>query len=277
MSGRLSVVATPIGCLEDITLRALRVLREAEVILAEDTRHTKKLCAKHDITTPLKSFHAHTDAAKLGSLLEALEGGAHFALVSDAGTPLISDPGGALVAQAVQRGVTVEPIPGPSAVLAALSVSGLPSKRFRFEGFLPKSGPERRDALDRIASADGSVVLFESPNRTDATLTDLQRVCAPERQVALCRELTKLHEETLRGTISDVCSKLPDPLRGEVTIVIEGASGTPDEEIDVNAQVQQWAAEGISSKDMVHRLQLRTGWKRNRAYQAVLDVVEPKD
>ena len=147
MSGRLSIVATPIGSLEDITLRALRILREADLILAEDTRHTRTLCAKYEIETPLRSFHAHSGDEKVSAIIDALSNGARYALVSDAGTPLVSDPGAHLVSEAVRAGVEIEAIPGPSAVLAALCVAGLPTRRFSFEGFLARGGKERRAAL----------------------------------------------------------------------------------------------------------------------------------
>ena len=215
MSGRLSVVATPIGCLEDITLRALRVLREADLILAEDTRHTRTLCAKHGISTPLRSFHAHSNDDKVLQIVEELANGAHYALVSDAGTPVVSDPGVYLVSRAAEAGVSIEAIPGPSAVLAALCVAGLPVRRFVFEGFLPRGGGDRGRALERIAHSEVTAVLFESPHRIHATLEDLERELDSERQIALCRELTKMHEQTIRGTVSEVRDRAvePDPRR----------------------------------------------------------------
>ena len=209
MPGRLSLVATPIGCLEDITLRALKVLSEAALILAEDTRHTRILCAKHGIDTPLRSFHAHTSSDKVDRLITELLEGAHYALVSDAGTPVVSDPGAYLVSRAAAAGVAIEAIPGPSAVLAALCVSGLPVDRFTFEGFLPRGGKERTHALDRLAESDCAVVLFESPHRIRATLEELGRHLGSERQLALCRELTKVHEQVIRGTITQVQGELP--------------------------------------------------------------------
>ncbi|MCZ6806236.1 MAG: 16S rRNA (cytidine(1402)-2'-O)-methyltransferase, partial [Deltaproteobacteria bacterium] len=234
MTGCLSVVATPIGCLEDITLRALRLLREADAILAEDTRHTRTLCSKHGIRTPLRSFHEHTDEAKVDLLVEELVGGAHFALVSDAGTPVVSDPGVYLVSRAAEAGVVVEAIPGPSAVLAALCVAGLPVRRFTFEGFLPKSGREREEALSRILQSGITTVIFESPYRIHTTLEDLERILKDGRRLALCRELTKMHEQTIRGTVEEVRAELSNPARGEITLVIEGASQEPvEKDVDV--------------------------------------------
>lgn len=275
MSGRLSIVATPIGCLEDITLRALRVLREVDLILAEDTRHTKTLCAKHGIDTPLRSFHAHSSDDKVSSVLDALVAGAHYALVSDAGTPVVSDPGAHLVSRAAAAGVHVEAIPGPSAVLAAICVAGLPVRRFTFEGFLARSGKERRRALERIAESEGASVLFESPRRIHATLRELEQHLEPTREVAVCRELTKLHEQTLRGSPSEVRAELADPPKGEITVVIEGRRGSaPAKEVDIEAMVGKWQREGLTTKAMAQRLQSDFGWKRNVAYQAILEALE---
>lgn len=278
MPGRLSLVATPIGNLEDITLRALRVLREADVILAEDTRQTKKLCARHEIATQLQSFHAHSRDEKVDAIVDALREGAHYALVSDAGTPVVSDPGAYLVSRAASEGVTVDAIPGPSAVLAALCVAGIPLRRFVFEGFLPRGGKERRVALQRVAASTAAVVLFESPHRIHATLRDLEAEVGDARRVAVCRELTKLHEETLRGTIPEVCAALSDPTKGEITVVLEGRADvrTP-EEVDVGELVLAWQREGLGTKAMTQRLQQEHGWKRNDAYQAVLDALGHDD
>lgn len=277
MSGRLSVVATPIGCLEDITLRALRVLREADLILAEDTRHTRTLCAEHGIDTPMRSFHAHTNDDKVDVIVAELTKGAHYALVSDAGTPVVSDPGVYLVSRAAEAGVDVEAIPGPSAVLAALSVAGLPVRRFVFEGFLPRSGGDRARALDRVAQSDITVVLFESPHRVHATLDDLERKLGGERQIALCRELTKMYEQTIRGTVAEVRSELSDPARGEITVVVEGKSADgPVQDVDLEGLVSEWKREGLSTKEMSRKLQRDLGWKRNAAYQAILDALKPK-
>jgi 16S rRNA (cytidine1402-2'-O)-methyltransferase len=276
MSGRLSVVATPIGCLEDITLRALRILREADLILAEDTRHTRTLCAKHGISTPLRSFHAHSNEDKVLQIVEELANGAHYALVSDAGTPVVSDPGVYLVSRAAEAGIAVEALPGPSAVLAALCVAGLPVRRFVFEGFLPRGGGDRSRALQRIAHSEVTVVLFESPHRIHATLEDLERELGGERQIALCRELTKMHEQTIRGTVSEVRGELSNPARGEITVVIEGkAADAAIEDVDLDALLMEWKREGLSNKEMTQRLQQDLGWKRNRAYQAILDASKP--
>jgi len=275
MTGCLSVVATPIGCLDDITLRALRILREADAILAEDTRHTRTLCSKHGIRTPLRSFHEHTDDAKVDQVVEELVAGAHLALVSDAGTPVVSDPGAYLVSRAAEAGVVVEAIPGPSAVVAALCVAGLPVRRFTFEGFLPKSGREREEALARISQSQITTVIFESPYRIHTTLEDLERALKGARRLALCRELTKMHEQTIRGTAKEVRAELATPAKGEITLVIEGASGEPvEKEVDVVALVVDWKREGLSTKEMTQRLQTEAGWKRNKAYRAILEALK---
>jgi 16S rRNA (cytidine1402-2'-O)-methyltransferase len=272
------MVATPIGCLDDITLRALRILREADAILAEDTRHTRTLCLKHGIRTPLRSFHEHTDDAKVDQLVKQLVAGAHFALVSDAGTPVVSDPGAYLVSRAAEAGVVVEAIPGPSAVMAALSVAGFFVRRFAFEGFLPRSGRERDEALSRISQSSVATVIFESPYRIDTTLKELGTVLEDGRRLALCRELTKMHEQIIRGTTEEVHAALTIPAKGEITLVIEGSTGaSAEKEVDVRALVVEWKSEGLSTKDMTQRLQLEAGWKRNKAYRAILDALKRDD
>jgi len=256
-------------------LRALRILREADVILAEDTRHTRTLCSKHGIDTPLRSFHAHTNDDKVDLIVAELVNGAHYALVSDAGTPVVSDPGVYLVSRAADAGIRVEAVPGPSAVLAALCVAGLPVRRFVFEGFLPRSGGERARALDRIAQSGITIVLFESPHRIHGTLDDLERTLGADRQIALCRELTKMHEETIRGTVPEVRGNLSNPARGEITVVIDGRPPEgPVEDVDVRTLAVGWKREGLSTKEMTQKLQREFGWKRNLAYQAILDALK---
>jgi 16S rRNA (cytidine1402-2'-O)-methyltransferase len=226
--GLLYVVATPIGNLGDITLRALEVLRSVAVVAAEDTRLTRRLWARHGIGTTLVSYHAHSDVARTRELLERLSGGEDVALVTDAGTPLVSDPGEDLVAAWAATGGRVVPIPGASATLAALVASGIPAPRWSFEGFLPRKGRERRERLARLAADDRATVLFEAPGRTAATLRDLVAACGSERRAALCRELTKRHEEIRRGTLAELAEgALRQPPRGEVTLVIAGAAPGP--------------------------------------------------
>jgi len=223
----LYVVATPIGNLEDITLRALRVLRQVQVIAAEDTRRTAKLLAHAGITTPMVSVHAHNETARLPQLLERLRNGEWVALVTDAGTPLLSDPGDHLIRQALDDGIPVEPVPGASAVLAALTMSGVPSSQFTFLGFPPvKSGPRRRWA-DDAAAYRHPVVFFEAPHRIRQTLELLTDVAGPLRHVSVCREITKKHEELIRGSLEAVQRhpSILDPV-GEFTCILE--SPAPD-------------------------------------------------
>lgn len=222
--GILYVVSTPIGNLADVTLRSLDVLRSVPLVAAEDTRLTRRLWARHGIETRLTSYHAQSPPSRAETLLGHLASGADLALVTDAGTPLVSDPGADLVARWAALGGRVVPVPGASAVLAALVASAVPAARWGFEGFLPRSGRERRERLERIAHDDRATVLFEAPGRTAPTLRDLVAACGLDRQAAVCRELTKLHEEVQRGVLADLASALAHrPARGEVTIVIAGA------------------------------------------------------
>jgi 16S rRNA (cytidine1402-2'-O)-methyltransferase len=218
----LYVVATPIGNLEDITVRALRVLREVRVIAAEDTRRTSRLLAHAGIETPMVSLHAHNEVARLPALLERLRAGEPVALVTDAGTPLLSDPGDHLIRAALDEGIAVEPVPGASAVLAALTMSGVPSSQFTFLGFPPvKMGPRRR-WCEEAAAYRHPVVFFEAPHRIRQTLEVLLESTGPTRRVAVCREITKKHEELIRGPLAEVVvhGAIVDPV-GEFTCVIE--------------------------------------------------------
>jgi len=217
MSGTLFVVATPIGNLEDITGRALRVLREASIIAAEDTRRTAHLLARYAITTPTTSLHEHNEANKTGSLVARLERGESIALVSDAGTPTISDPGQGLIKAAIDAGIRVEPVPGPNAAIAALVVSGLPIDSFSFLGFPPTRSKARSEWFARARAVGGTIVFFEAPHRIRQTLDELRREVG-DCQVAVCRELTKLHEELVRGPITQVLANFTAPL-GEFTVV----------------------------------------------------------
>jgi 16S rRNA (cytidine1402-2'-O)-methyltransferase len=223
MSGRLFIVATPIGNLGDVSLRALEVLRAVPLVAAEDTRMTRRLFARHGIATRLTSYHARNAAARTPALLEHLRSGADLALVTDAGTPGVSDPGPGLVsAWANEGGVTI-PIPGPSAVLAAVAGSGIAGPRWSFEGFLPRSGRERRERIARLAADERATVVFEAPGRLAATLVDLAAACGTDRSGAVCRELTKLHESIVRATLGELARSAGDgtiPDRGEVTIVV---------------------------------------------------------
>jgi 16S rRNA (cytidine1402-2'-O)-methyltransferase len=220
--GMLYVVSTPIGNLDDITLRALKVLRHVDLIAAEDTRRTRRLLSRFDIHTPLVSYFEHNELKKLDKLLSHMKRGKEIALVSDAGTPGISDPGYRLIQQAIERGIPVIPIPGPSAVIAALSISGLATDSFYFAGFLPRKGGKRRKLLEKLGDLDGTSILYESPHRLMKTLGDLLEVCG-DRQIVVTRELTKAFEEAIRGSICEVINALEGRrIKGEVTIVLAG-------------------------------------------------------
>ena len=244
MAGTLYVVATPIGNLEDISVRALNVLRQVDRIACEDTRHSRRLLEHFAIRKPLVSYHEHNEALRTAELLDWLRQGADIALISDAGTPLISDPGYEIVRAAAAAGLRVTPLPGPSAVMAALCASGLPSDSFLFLGFLPARGTRRREALERVAHADTTVVLFEAPHRILETLGDLEAV-APGRPMAAARELTKLHEEILRGTPAEVRAELAGrpSIKGEFTLVLSKARAGDTAGLD-----EAGAAEAVAAR-----------------------------
>ena len=268
----LSIVATPIGNLEDITLRALRTLREADVVLAEDTRRTRVLCQQHGLRCNLRSFHAHSSQDVVEQVLADLEAGRHVALVTDAGTPLLSDPGAVLVAAARARGLRVEAVPGPSAITAALTVAALPVDHFRFLGFLPRSGRRRRDALNGLAQDSSATVMFESPRRLLDTLQELAALLAPERQLSVCRELTKLHEEVVRGSAAELVEHFRQSApRGEITLVIAGnQAGAPQiDDEDLDERILALLQSGVSTKDAAAQLASETGRRKQELYARI--------
>ncbi len=272
--GTLYVVATPIGNLGDITLRALRVLKEVDLIAAEDTRQTRKLLSAYDIHTPLESYHRHSGPGKREQLLAQLRE-RNIALVSDAGMPGISDPGQDLISAAVGSGISVVPVPGPSALVTALVVSGLPSDRFLYLGFLPRGRLDRRRLLTSVAQLPYSLVAFEAPHRLEATLADLEELLG-DRAAAVGRELTKLHEEVLRGRISRLRALFKERTpRGEFTLVVGPAEPLPEAESvhapDLAELARQIRAGGLRGKDAVRELMEKTGASRRDAYQAWLD------
>jgi len=226
MSGILYIVSTPIGNLEDLTYRAHRILQEVSIIAAEDTRHTQKLCGHYGITTPLTSYHDFNKEHKTPVLLEKLQEGQSVALVSDAGTPLISDPGYYLLTHAIAEDISIVPIPGPSAILAALTASGLPTDAFRYEGFLPKKSGARSRMLQTLAEERRTIILFETPHRIKATLSEIQEIFG-NRQLTMARELTKSYEEFIRGSAEDILARyVTQKPRGEITLVIAGRPKT---------------------------------------------------
>jgi len=230
MPGTLYLVATPIGNLEDISLRALRVLKEVALVAAEDTRHSRKLFHHYGIQTPLTSYFAHNESAKGEQLLERLRAGADVALISDAGTPAISDPGELLVRRCRAEEIPVTIIPGPSAVISALAISGLATDRFAFEGFLPSRSKARRELLHRLRQEPRTLIFYEAPHRLAQTLLELEEVLGGARQVAVARELTKLHEELVRGPVTEVRAHFgADRIRGEIVLLIAPAEPAPVE------------------------------------------------
>jgi len=263
--GTLHVVATPIGNLEDVTLRALRVLKQAQLLLAEDTRRVRKLLERHGIAARPVSLHAHNEAARLARALEVLAAGGDVALVSDAGTPLVSDPGARLVRAALEAGHPVTALPGASAPLAALCVSGLPAERFTFAGFLPRRAGARDALLARLAEAPETLVFFESPQRLAATLELLARRLGP-RRACVARELTKLHEEVARGRLPELAQRFAAGARGEVTLVVEGAGEPPAPDAAMlDAEVRARLARGQGAREIAAAL-ARPGLPRRAVY-----------
>ncbi len=274
--GTLYIVATPIGNLEDITFRAVRILKEVDLIAAEDTRHSRKLLSHFGIAKPLTSYFDHNKNFKGSYLLERLAEGRSVALISDAGTPCISDPGYQLVRDAVAAGIPVVPIPGPSAVVTALSAGGLPTDCFTFLGFLPNRQGKRRERLARLAGEEQVLVFYESPRRLLAMLADLRETCG-DREVVVARELTKIYEEFVRGRVTEVLERLKDrDIRGEVVILVAPASEGNRESAESGAALlrRYLLAGGLSLKDAVARVVEETGLPRGEVYAEALRLKE---
>lgn len=270
-SGTLYLVATPIGNLEDVTLRAIRILREASVVACEDTRHTRGLLSHLGIRTPTLSLHEHNERARIPQVLGLLREGRSVALVSDAGTPAISDPGARLVAAAVQDGFEVVPVPGASAVTAVVSLADFRADQFAFIGFLPAKGGERRRTLASLARLPMALVLFEGPHRVRDTLADIESVLGP-RRVVLARELTKVHEEVLRGTAAEVRAALSAAPRGEVTLLVEGAEETaPGSQAAGSSPSARASGERASPDEFAARL-VAQGLSRRDAAKALAEA-----
>ena len=265
-AGRLFVVSTPIGNMGDFSFRAVEVLAAVTLVLAEDTRHSRPLLDRYGITTPLASHHEHNEAKSVGRIVERLLQGEDIALISDAGTPLLSDPGQRLVEAAIAAGVTVVPVPGASALLAALVASGLPAERFTYFGFLPRKGRERTELLDEIASSRHTAVLYEAPGRVADSLRALAER-AGDRPAVVARELTKHFEELRRGTLESLSAYYEDsPPRGEVVILVAGAPlAAPDESV-LRDDARALRADGLSVRDVAAELS-RRGAPRNLAYR----------
>ena len=271
--GTLYIVATPIGNLEDITLRALRILKEVHLVAAEDTRRTKILMDAHGIATPLTSLYDQIEARKSGMLIDGLKAGRDLAYVSDAGTPGISDPGFVLIREAIAAGVSVVPIPGVSAVITALCVSGLPMQAFVFYAFLPAKAGQRREFLESVAHETKTMVFYESPHRLAVTLSDMKAVFG-NRQMAVARELTKLYEEILRGDVDEVLERLKGrTVKGEITIVVAGASTAVPEysDDDIRAELAALAQSSrLSMRECIDRVAADRKVSRRRVYQLAI-------
>ena len=277
MAGTLYIVATPIGNLEDITLRALRTLREAGIIAAEDTRVTRKLLSHHDIHTPTIAYHQHSKGQRAEEILAALEAGKDVALVSDAGTPGISDPGHELIALCIAEGVNIEPIPGPTALIAGLVVSGMPTAHFAFDGFPPRRDGERRSFFRTLKQDTRTVCLYEAPSRLLKTLNAIREELG-DRPVAIIREATKVFEEVFRGTAGEAIERFSQgKVRGEIVIVLHGAS--PDElaeaeapSVSLESRLSELVESGVSERDAVRQCVIEFRLPKRQVYAAALRV-----
>ena len=271
--GALHVVSTPIGNLGDVTLRALAALSRASVVCCEDTRQTRTLLTRYGIDTPTTSLHEHNEERAIPAVLERLDAGEIVALVSDAGTPLVSDPGARLVSAVVDRGLRVVPVPGASATLAAVVASGLAPHPCTIIGFLPRKGPDRRQTLAMLATLPHTAVLFESPHRLVDTLRDLSSLSTAARPAAVARELTKVYEEVRRGTLEQLAAYYDEsPPKGEIVIVLAGATTEDPSDDQLLTRAAELRAEGFRPREIVQRLMDEHGASRNQAYRLAHEV-----
>jgi 16S rRNA (cytidine1402-2'-O)-methyltransferase len=274
---KLYIVSTPIGNLADMTHRAVETLRTVDRILAEDTRRTGILLKHYGIQTPMIPAHEHNEAARSAHIVSWLQAGEDLALVSDAGTPLLSDPGTRLVNAVIEAGFDVVPIPGPSAVLAALVAAGIEPEPFTFFGFLPRSGKERKQRLEQLVPLQHTAVLYEAPGRVEKLLTELLESCGGERRAAVARELTKMHETFVRGTLQELVSYYQDQaVRGEVVVVLAGAEPVAPENLEENAEAaaRDLLHAGRSPRDVAKEIAARFQLSRNLAYQLTQKAAE---
>ncbi len=274
--GTLYLCATPIGNLEDITYRTVRCLREADLIAAEDTRHTKQLLSAYEIDTPLTSYHEHNKAEKGPLLIQKLQEGTILALVSDAGMPAICDPGSDLVRLAIEAGIPVVPLPGPNAGLTGLIASGMDTTRFTFIGFLPKTQKHRLPVLESIKEYEGTLIFYEAPHRIQHVLTEIMAVLG-DRRAVLCRELTKKYEQYMRGTLGQLKDELAaQGARGEFVILVAGAEpktmAAADGNVDYASLVQELMDQGVDKKEAVRMVARRCGVPKRSVYQAALTL-----
>jgi len=266
-AGQLFIVATPIGNLDDITLRAIDTLKNVDIIACEDTRHSHKLLNRFGITTPTISYHEHNEEARAKEMLKRLQAGANIALISDAGTPLIADPGFRIVALLRKQGARITPIPGPCSLIAALCASGLPTDRFTFMGFIPRRGKSRAEMFDQIAAANQTCILFESPRRLLAALSELRTCCLPPRTVSVCREITKLHESFINGDIDTLIEHFNTaPPRGEIILLIAPAIPAVIDDDAIMVQLNASELQHHTTSDRVRYVAGLLGVPKTRVY-----------
>ena len=269
MSGKLYIVATPIGNLEDITLRALRILKEVDLIAAEDTRQTLKILNHFEIAKPLISYHRHNEEIKSDILIEKLKSGENIALVSDAGTPGICDPGEEVIKKAIEEDIEVIPIPGACAMINALIASGIDTKEFNFLGFLPLNKKLRKEKLEEIKKSEKTIIIYEAPHKMKSTLQDLKNILE-NRKIVLARELTKIHEEFIRKNIDEILAEI-DNLKGEMILIIEGASEILEEENELNnltieEHYNYYEKQGLEKKEIIKKIAKDRNVNKNEIY-----------
>ena len=269
MSGKLYIVATPIGNLEDITLRALRILKEVDLIAAEDTRQTLKLLNHFEITKPLISYHRHNEEIKSEILIEKLNSGENIALVSDAGTPGICDPGEEVIKKAIEEGIEVIPIPGACAMINALIASGIDTKEFSFLGFLPLNKKLRKEKLEEIKKSEKTIIIYEAPHKMKLTLQDLKNILE-NRKIVLAREITKIHEEFIRKNIDEILNEI-DNLKGEMILIIEGTTKTEEEEnklsnLSLEEHYNYYEKQGLDKKEIIKKIAKDRNVNKNEIY-----------
>ncbi len=269
-TGSLYIVATPIGNLEDITLRALRVLKEVDLIAAEDTRHTLQLLNHFEISKPLISNHRHNEEEKSSVLIEKLKSGKNIALVSDAGTPGICDPGEEVIKKCIEEGITVVPIPGACAMINSLICSGIDTNEFTFLGFLPLNKKLRKTKLDEIEKSNKTIIIYEAPHKLEKTLNDLKEILDADRKIVLAREITKIHEEFIRGNIDYLLSKIPE-IKGEIVLIIDKAKPQEGESelnsLSLDEHYKFYEKQGFSKKDIIKKIAKDRNVNKNEIYQ----------
>ena len=274
MAGKLYIVATPIGNLDDITLRALKILKEVNLIAAEDTRQTLKLLNHYDISKPLISYHRHNEDLKSDVLIEKLKNGENIAIVSDAGTPGICDPGEEVIKKAIEENIEVIPIPGPCAMITALIASGISTKEFVFLGFLPLNKKLRKQKLEEIQKSDKTIILYEAPHKMKATLLDLKNILL-NRKIVLARELTKIHEEFIRKNIDELLNEI-DNLKGEMILIIEGNSHVENEknnlyDLSLEEHYKYYEKQGFDKKEIIKKIAKDRKLNKNEIYMQFID------